>query len=163
MNEGRLLPKHQPECYACGSDNPAAMPIEYREIGDRVVTDVLFSKTQTGAPGYAHGGSIAAALDDTIGSLLLARLEQAGVTAKLEINYRRPVLIDVPLRIESWIESVEGRKIFTVAELRDADGKLFSDAHGLFILVEADHFPGKVGPAEQWLSQRDGGDPGLRR
>lgn len=159
-DEQRDLPQHQPECYACGSDNPSSLPLRFRESGDRVVTEVTFGPTQTGAPGFAHGGSIAAMLDDTIGTLLLARLEQAGVTAKLEIDYIRPVVLGVPLRIESWIERVEGRKVWTVAELRDSEDEVYSVAHGLFVLVGADHFLGDVGPASSGWSSGAAATPG---
>ena len=161
--EERPLPDHPPECYACGAGNPASLPLKFREVGDRVVTEVTFGPIQTGAPAFAHGGSIATMLDDTIGTLLVAKLEQAGVTAKLETNYKRPVLLNTPMRIEAWIDRREGRKVWTRAELRDLEGELFSYANGLFILVEADHFLQEVGPAELWLEQRRRGDPGLRR
>jgi acyl-coenzyme A thioesterase PaaI-like protein len=138
--------------------------LAWEEVGDRVVTELCFGTPQTGAPGFAHGGSIATMFDDTFGVLLPAELEQAGVTAKLEINYRRPVLLDLPMRIESWIERVEGRKVWTVAELRDVEEQaLYSDAHGLFLLVEASHWGADVGPAELWLEQRRRSDPGPRR
>jgi acyl-coenzyme A thioesterase PaaI-like protein len=159
---GRRLPTHNPECFACGVDSPAALQMVFEEIGGRVVVDVTFGLTQSGAPGYAHGGAIATALDDTIGTLLLSQLEQAGVTARLEIDYRRPVLLDVPLRIESWIERAEGRKVWPIAELRDG-AELYSAARGLFILVDSDHFLGDARPAERWLELRRQGDPGLGR
>lgn len=161
--ESEVLPPHNPECYACGSANPATMGLRWRESGEGVGCDVTFTIVQCGAPGYAHGGAIAAALDDTIGTLLLARLSQAGVTAKLEIDYRKPVLLDRPLRIESWIDRREGRKVYPVAELRDADGEVLSEAHGLFVLVDSDHFLGDAKPAEEWERLRRQGDPGLGR
>jgi acyl-coenzyme A thioesterase PaaI-like protein len=162
-DEERPLPDHPPECYACGTDNPASLPLKFREVGDRVVTELTFGPTQTGAPAFAHGGSIATMLDDAIGTLLVARLEQAGVTAKLETNYRRPVMLNEPMRIEAWIEKREGRKVWSRAELRDLEGDLFSDAIGLFVLVEAEHFLQEVGPAELWIERRRRGDPGLGR
>lgn len=137
--------------------------MKFREVGDRVVTNLIFGPTQTGAPAFAHGGSIATMLDDTIGTLLVAKLEQAGVTAKLETNYKRPVMLNTAMRIEGWIEKREGRKVWSRAELRDLDGELFSYAIGLFVLVEAEHFLQEVGPAELWLERRRRGDPGLGR
>jgi acyl-coenzyme A thioesterase PaaI-like protein len=160
--KARVLPPHNPDCFACGIENPAALMMVFTEVGERVCVDVTFGPRQTGAPGYAHGGAIATALDDTIGTLLLARLEQAGVTARLEIDYRLPVLIGEPLRIESWIERTDRRKVWTVAELRRGE-QVVSVARGLFVLVDSGHFVGEAAPAERWLELRRQGDPGLGR
>jgi acyl-coenzyme A thioesterase PaaI-like protein len=163
VETGRLLPRHNPDCFACGVDAPASFGLEFELLeGGRVAAEITFEAVHSGAPGYAHGGAIATALDDVIGTLLLAVLEQAGVTARLEVDYRRPILIGETLRLEAWLDRVEGRKAYPVSALLDGE-EVAAEAHGLFVMVTSDHFLGQVTPAEDWLALRAQGDPGLGR
>ena len=74
--------------------------------GERVWGELTIDKRHQGAPGFAHGGAIATALDDAFG-MLLRLINKPAVTVHIEIDYRRPWLIDTPHRIEAEIESSE--------------------------------------------------------
>ncbi len=139
MNAGDgQLPPHQPHCLGCGDQNPASLGLRFRRDGDRIRGEMTLGRRHEGAPGFAHGGAVATALDDALGSLLLI-LERPAVTAKLEVNYRRPTLLGRRLEVEAWAERVEGRKLHLAGELRD-DGELVADARALFVQVEVEHF-----------------------
>jgi acyl-coenzyme A thioesterase PaaI-like protein len=155
------LPAHQPHCFACGVDNPTGLPLTFRREGERVLTEVTFDRDHSGAVDFAHGGAIATVLDDTIGTLLMAVVNRVGVTARLEVDYIRPVPTGAPLEVVSWIDSIEARKIYTTAELRRDDEPL-ARAKGLFIIVADDHFPDGGANNARWRSLR-GSDPGLNR
>ncbi len=150
----RDLPPHQPNCLGCGPENPAGMGVKLRVEGERIRGAVTLDRRHEGAPGYAHGGAIATVLDDALGSLLHV-FQTPAVTARLELNYRSPALIDRPFTIEAWIEREEGRKLHLAGELRD-EGAVVADARALFLTVEAEHFargarraaPGGDGPAD---------------
>ena len=92
-----------------------------------------------GGPGVAHGGWVAAVLDELLGQLAA---EYAGpvVTAHLAIDYRLPVPIDQPLVGRSrWLEQ-DGRKIRIAGELRLAASEAgLAEASGLFITIDPDH------------------------
>lgn len=163
MSEARAdgyLPPHQPNCLGCGDENPAAMGLRLRIEGDRVKGDVTLDRRQEGAPGFAHGGAVATILDDTLGTLLLV-VRRPAVTAKLEVNYRRPAFIDRRFEVEAWLERAEGRKLHLAGELRDR-GELIADARGLFLEVELDHFlQSGANPPMEWLEQTEGERPTL--
>jgi acyl-coenzyme A thioesterase PaaI-like protein len=132
------LPPHQPHCLGCGDQNPASLGLRLRRDGDRIRGEFTLDRRHEGAPGFAHGGAISTALDDALGSLLMI-LERPAVTAKLEVNFRRPALLGRPFEVETWVEGIEGRKLGLAGELRDA-GELVADARGLFIEVGVEHF-----------------------
>ncbi|MBV9212771.1 MAG: PaaI family thioesterase [Actinobacteria bacterium] len=135
---GGWLPAHQPNCLGCGDENPAGLGMRMRRDGDRVVGEVTIDERHEGAPGYAHGGAVTTALDDAIGMLLFV-LERPAVTARLEVDFRRPAFIDRKFDVEAWIDSVEGRKLHLNAELRDGD-ETVAEARALFLEVDPRHF-----------------------
>jgi len=138
MAERRELPPHHPNCLGCGPDNPATLGLKLAIDGERVRGEVTLDDRHQGAPGFAHGGAVATALDDTLGTLLVV-LGHPGVTARLEINYRRPAFLHHRFELEAWVERVEGRKIEMAAEMRE-DGEVVADAAALFIHVDREHF-----------------------
>ena len=92
-----------------------------------------------GAPGFAHGGAVATALDDAFGSLLRL-LNRPAVTVHLEIDYRKPWLIDTPHRIEARIEREEERKLHMKGRALDAEGNVVAEATSIFLIVGLEHF-----------------------
>jgi acyl-CoA thioesterase FadM len=92
-------------------------------------------------------------LDDALGMLLFV-LRRPAVTARLEVNFRRPAYLDQLFDVEAWVDEVKGRKLHLAAELRSA-GELVADGRALFIEVEAEHFARGA--------RLSGGDPRARR
>jgi acyl-coenzyme A thioesterase PaaI-like protein len=138
MAEPRELPPHHANCLGCGPDNPGTLGLKLSIDGERVRGEVTLDDRHQGAPGFAHGGAVATALDDTLGTLLLV-LGHPGVTARLEVNYRRPAFLHRRFELEAWVERVEGRKVEMAAELRE-DGEVVADATALFLQVDGEHF-----------------------
>jgi acyl-coenzyme A thioesterase PaaI-like protein len=145
LPETRALPPHHPHCLGCGPENPAGLGLRLAIEDDRVKGELTLDDRHQGAPGFAHGGAVATALDDTLGTLLIV-LGHPGVTARLEVNYRRPAFLGRRFELEAWVDHVEGRKIHMAAEMRE-DGDVVADAAALFIAVDREHF--LQGGAEQ--------------
>lgn len=147
---GAQLTPHHPNCLGCGDQNPAGMGLELREEDDRVVGEVTIDRRHEGAPGFAHGGALATILDDALGSLLML-LRVPAVTAKLEVDYRRPAFLGRRFEVEAWVESRDGRKLRLAGEIRET-GERVAEARGLFVQVDPEHFlqgareaPGEIG------------------
>jgi uncharacterized protein (TIGR00369 family) len=120
---------------------------------DRIRGTVTLDRRHEGAPGYAHGGAVATLLDDALGSLLhLLRIP--AVTAKLEIDYRRPALIGHEFEVEAWVERMDGRKLHFAGELRDG-GEVIANALGLFLKVDPEHFRAGARHSKEILSEAD--------
>ena len=97
-----------------------------------------FDERHQGAPLHAHGGMVAAVLDDACGyvSFLVTRIF---VTAHLEVDYRSPVVLGEEYGVRAWCTGITGRKVEVRAELRQGDDVL-AEALGLFVTVDLDHF-----------------------
>ncbi|MCW2681988.1 MAG: hypothetical protein JWM62_3389 [Frankiales bacterium] len=134
-----VLPPHYPTCFGCGPEAEAGLHLEVRLVDDEVVADYAFGAVHSGAPGIAHGGTVAALVDDLLGyALYLVR--EPGVTRRLEVDYLLPVLIGTTYTIRGRVDRREGRKIFCSCEATAPDGTTVFRAKGLFIVVPLSHF-----------------------
>ena len=53
------------------------------------------------------------------------------------ISSNSPLFLDATALVESWVDKVEGRKIYALAELRSPDGKvLHSSSNALIIQLQ---------------------------
>lgn len=88
----------------------------------------------------AHGGWVAAVLDDFLGqSMKLAG--QLSVTAELDVRYLRPVPVGPVLLLNGHVVSRDGERWRIGAELRSEDGqKVLATAEGLWIERGPEHW-----------------------
>ncbi len=149
-----VIPPHQPNCFGCGPENAAGLGMTMRVQDERVIGEVTLDHRHEGAPGVAHGGVVAAALDDLFGGVLVM-LEQPAVTANLSVDYRAPVVLGRPLDLLAWSDGRTGRKLSLRGEMSQA-GALVAQATALFLTVDLEHFlkSGAPIPSEwhSWLS-----------
>lgn len=144
--EDDTLPSHSPYCFGCGTENPFGLRLRARRIGDEIHGEVTFGAHHVGAPAFAHGGAVAAAIDDCLGFLLYVIGEPA-VTAKLEVDYRRPVMIETPYRLRAFLTGRKDRKFFTQVEMHEAEtGNLAAEGTGMFLTVNWEHFAKELPP-----------------
>jgi len=124
-------------CFGCGMQNPHGLRLEFFLAEDLSV--VCFVEVATGfegPPGYVHGGVIATLLDEAMSKSVRAR----GVTAmtrSMEVDYRRPVPVAKPLRIEGRLLRSEARRHATEARILDAAGTVLASSKGVFAEVRA--------------------------
>ncbi|MEU3828357.1 PaaI family thioesterase [Streptomyces sp. SID486] len=139
---GELLGAHYGHCFGCGPAQPHGLHLEAR-AGDGVTLTAEFTvqAAHQGAPGLAHGGVLATALDETLGSLNWL-LRTIAVTGRLETDFVRPVPVGTTLYLEAEVTAVAGRKIYSTATGRigGPDGPVAVRADALFIEVKVDHF-----------------------
>jgi acyl-coenzyme A thioesterase PaaI-like protein len=117
-----------------GAANPLAPPLRV-EVGEEgsVRTEFELGFPYEGPPGLVHGGVSALILDHLLGSAGGAA-GRPGMTASLELRFRRPTPLHRPLVGRAWVETVDGRKTTIRGEIARADGRVTVEADGLFIL-----------------------------
>lgn len=121
-----------------GRANPLAPPIELALEDGRILGKATFGAAYEGPPGCVHGGFIAAAFDEVLGST--QSLSGApGMTGRLTVHYRSPTPLHTELRFEGTLERVDGRKIHTTGRLW-AGETLCAEAEGLFISIDFSKF-----------------------
>ena len=88
-------------CFVCGVQNSFGLQLKFYDNGiDKVWTEYVIPEHFQGYPGVAHGGVIAAMLDEVCSrTAMIADSEHFMMTAKLDIKYRCPVPVGHPLNI----------------------------------------------------------------
>jgi uncharacterized protein (TIGR00369 family) len=129
------MPVRQPSsrsCFVCGRDNPVGLKVRWdnhKDVGE-IRASVTIPAHFNGYPGVAHGGIVAALLDETAGrSILLdGDFDQLMVTAKLEVRYHKPTPTDVPLLLVGRLVRGGDQHAEARAELRLPDGTISARA-----------------------------------
>jgi uncharacterized protein (TIGR00369 family) len=124
-------------CFACGKDNPHGMHLKFLLDSERnhFVSHFRLSKRYTGPPGHCHGGIIATILDDAMSKLSRLR-DVIAATSRMTVEYRRPVPLNQPLRVESREISKRGRRLTRVAEIIDENGAVLARSRGVFVIID---------------------------
>ena len=59
------------------------------------------------------------------------------VTGGMEAKFLKPIPVDSVIRIDSWIENMDGRKTKVNCEIRDKNGTVLVKASSLWIALKA--------------------------
>ncbi|MGW5235830.1 PaaI family thioesterase [Streptomyces nodosus] len=160
---GELLGAHYEQCFGCGGAQPHGLRLQARAgEGISLTAEFTVQPAHQGAPGLAHGGVLATALDETLGSLNWL-LRTVAVTGRLETDYVLPVPVGTVLHLEAEVTAVAGRKIYSRATgtIGGPDGPVAVRAQALFIEVKTDHFIDHGRPQEIRAAMSDP-DPSRR-
>lgn len=102
-----------------------------------LVARVWFGPVTEGPPGHAHGGSIAAVLDEVLGLAAWAA-GHAIVVGNLNVSFRQLLPIRTVVQVNTRIASVEGRKVMVHGEILSLDGTIFARGECLCIKLTAE-------------------------
>ncbi|WP_019633496.1 PaaI family thioesterase [Actinomadura atramentaria] len=129
-------------CFGCGPEPADGLRISHKgESGLVVESEFAVREVHQGAPGLAHGGLLATAMDEVLGEAAW-RTGKPHVTGRLETDYLTPVPVGGTLYLRSWVTGVDGRKTYVEGEARigGREGAVAVRAAGLFIAVGTEHF-----------------------
>lgn len=95
-----------------GPEKLVVPPYHWNEEGGRSMASIFYLGTDvSGYPGLVHGGMLATMLDEGLASCAYPAIPQkVGMTANLQINYRKPVQAGQFLVLRAQTTKVEGRK-----------------------------------------------------
>ena len=103
-----------------GAGNPIAPPMRIEIGADGAEGWCTLGHAYEGPPMYGHGGVSAMLVDQLLGHAAAAS-GHPGVTTDLSVRYRRPVPLDVPLRIWARVVEADGRRTSVVGGITTAD------------------------------------------
>lgn len=136
---GEKIGSHFDGCFGCGGLHPTGLHlVPYAGPGLRVAGTLELTLNHQGAAGLAHGGLLAAVADEAMGALNWLLMAPA-VTARLEVDYLRPVPVGQRLGLAARITGVAGRKVFTAATVGIAGSPVLR-ASAIFVQVPLAHF-----------------------
>ncbi len=118
-------------CFACGLENLSGLRLRFYDNGkDQVFSRFTIDPQHAGYPGMAHGGIVAAILDEVGGrTVMIENPNRFFVTAHMDVRFRQPVPVGVPLDATGWLCKRRASRTRAHAEI-------FTNQQG--ILAEAD-------------------------
>ncbi|WP_303721851.1 PaaI family thioesterase [Malonomonas rubra] len=108
----------------------------YLKSDRSLVARVWFGPETEGPPGHAHGGSLAAVLDEVLGLSAWAA-GHAIVVANLNVNFRCLLPILQVVQVDTEIVSVDGRKVLVRGKVWDGKEKVYAEADCLCIEIQS--------------------------
>jgi len=146
------------ESFVSGDRSGRRLSVRYfRDDLDRSLrAKVLFGPSTQGPPGHAHGGSMAALLDEAMGGAAWMQGHPV-VAAELTTRFKKMLPLGTRCVVEARVASVEGRKVRVIGALRGVDGATFADGEALFVALDPEQFGALATEASRIFSGLDEG------
>ena len=129
-----LQPHH---CFACGSLNSHGLHLALHAGEGRCWVDTTLDPRFEGWDGIAHGGVIATILDEVMAWAVIEH-DLWGVTARMTVEFKKPVPIGQPIRGEGRVTSVRRRIVETEGVLTAEDGTVLARAEATYVGAPAE-------------------------
>lgn len=126
---------HVPGNPMVGARNPMAPPLTIeRNLEEQWArTSFTVGAPFEGPPACLHGGMAAAIIDQVFGTAA-ATTGRPGMTAYLNLTYRRPTFLGVEHTVHADVVERGRWKTLVRGAMRDAEGKVTVEAEGLFVV-----------------------------
>ncbi len=117
------------KCFVCGQENPGGLRLRFEIDKDRRTLRTTFVAREIfqGFDGVVHGGILSTLLDEAMAKLAY-ELGYGGITAHLEVRFKRPAPILTPLLVYGEIVDVKPRLIKAVASIATQEGTILATA-----------------------------------
>lgn len=130
--------KNSKNCFVCGLKNPFGLKAQFFVSEDKELI-ALFKPDELhqSYPGRLHGGIASAIIDETIGRSILNHYEKEvwGVTIELNVKFRKPIPLNVELKVVGRITKEDNRFFEGTGEIILPDGEVAVEAHGKYLKV----------------------------
>jgi acyl-coenzyme A thioesterase PaaI-like protein len=124
-------------CFACGTLNANGLGLVLHVEPARCWTELELDRRFEGWEGIAHGGITCTILDEVMAWSLVGS-DEWGVTARIAVDFRRPVPVATPIRAEGWTTRSRRRVVDTAARIVDAaSGAELASATGVYVAADA--------------------------
>lgn len=125
------VPFDDGNCFACGPENPAGMHVHFEPArdGDGVRAAVTLAPQYQGWRGIAHGGIVMALIDEAMAHAA-GFAGHRGVTASVNVRFRKPVPLQTPLEVRGRVLWQRRNVLGVEAAVHDADGTVLVHGEG---------------------------------
>ena len=124
-------------CLICGLDNNLGLKASFYNMEDGSVGALFtFKPEHQSYPERVHGGMISALLDELAGRALWVTDPQLlGVTATLEIKFRKPVPYNTELIGRGEITKRTGRLFNAIAKICDKNNTVLAESTATYVIM----------------------------
>jgi len=135
----QALPNTDSDCFACGTDNPCGLHMTFQTDGTRLYSRIIPPGHVRGWRNLLHGGIISTMLDETMAWTAIHLLERIILTKSIQVDFLKPVTVDMVLQATGWVEErINDKQAKMAASLGDERGRELARAAGDFALFHPD-------------------------
>lgn len=135
---GRRFELDPHNCFACGALNTSGLNLTLHVDGEQCWTEIALPRRFEGWDGIAHGGIVCTLLDEVM-AWALTDHDAWGLTARLSVDFKRPVRVGTPIRAEGWVTDVRRRLLSTAGRVVEpATGTVLATAEALYVAAPAE-------------------------
>lgn len=133
MEDAREYLPHSTGCFLCGEENACGVRTRFFVEDGAVRSRLVLPRHLNGYKNVAHGGVLAALLDESMGwaATVFGKSHPMYVTGELTVKYLFPVPVGEPIEIASRLVRDAGRIAYGAGEL-SCRGKVCVRATGKF-------------------------------
>lgn len=145
-------------CFVCGVENEAGLKLAlYSEREGHVTGRFVIPEKFQGWPGIAHGGVLAAILDEAAGRTADAEAIPTNfyVTGSLSVKYRHPVKCGIPLIVEAELVKRKGRVVIGKSWIMDESKLVLAEANITYVQVDSNIVKDHSDSADEWVLDQD--------
>jgi len=123
-------------CFGCGQAHPSGLRVRCFKVEGGVVSPILIDRRYEGPPGAAHGGIVAAYLDEVLAGAVVRATGRLAVTGELTVRYVRPVPLATPLAGRAQLVADRERYADVEGRIEDlATAAVLATARGRFVFM----------------------------
>ena len=123
--------------FVSGDPDGDRLRVRYYCRGTALLTKVWFGAEAEGPPGHAHGGAMAAVLDEAMGFAAWLAGHPV-VAARLTTDFRRMLPLGTVCTVETEVDTAEGRKVRVRGRLLGPEGTVHAEGEALFVHLGMD-------------------------
>lgn len=128
-------------CFVCGVQNQYGLNMVFYTDGPgRTKAEYTIPEVFQGYTGIAHGGVVAAILDEAAGRTVMGEENprRVVVTARMDVRYRRPVPVSQPLLITGELLEEKGKVVKARSKIINQQGLLLAEADVTLVEIPAE-------------------------
>jgi uncharacterized protein (TIGR00369 family) len=130
------VPIDDGKCFACGPENPIGLHLKFERNGEGVRANTTLDQHFQGWQSMAHGGIAMSLLDEAMAHAAAAAGHR-GVTASINVRFRKPVPLGEPLTLVGHVSWQRRNVLGLEAHVTDASGTVLVDGEGKFVSMGA--------------------------
>jgi acyl-coenzyme A thioesterase PaaI-like protein len=124
------------QCFGCGPGHPTGLHVRCFKTADGVMSPIIVPAQYNGPPGAAHGGIVAAYLDEVLAAAVKRATTRAAVTGELTVRYMKPVPVETPIVGRGSLVADHGRYVDVEGRLEElGSGRVLATARARFFPI----------------------------
>jgi len=124
------------QCFGCGPAHQSGLRVRCFRTPEGVISPIVIASEYAGPPGAAHGGIVAAYLDEVLAGAAARATGKICVTGELSVRYVEPVPVERPLLGRAALVADHGRYLELEGRLAElGTDRVLATARGRFFPI----------------------------